>query len=182
MNATLRNLILATVAVVAPGCLHHYAVAPTASGVLTCETRPGESSCIESSRFDERGMLRHVVVERTTPGPRCDLVTVEQTSYDAMGTMIERVLEDRHCRVVDRRITIAYDVDADVIEHRVQRDENHDDQIDYDRTTVVPMNDRIRMVAATSGRARMAEITQSMAAQRGTQPGRRTELVAAKPR
>jgi hypothetical protein len=182
MNATLRNLILATVAVVAPGCLHHHRIAPSATGLLACETRPGESACYESSRFDERGMLRHHVVERTTPADRCDLVVVEQTSYDELGTMIERVQEDRRCRVVDRRVTTRYDLDTGVIEHRVQRDDDHDDQLDHDQTTRVAMNDRVRTVALTSGRTQMAHIANSMAAQQGRVPGSSTLLVASQPR
>jgi len=182
MNATLRNLILATVAVVAPGCLHHHRVAPSATGVLACETRPGESACWESSRFDDRGMLRHHVVERTTPDDRCDLVVVEQTSYDDLGTMIEHVQEERRCRVVENRVTTRYDLDAGVIEHRVQRDENHDDQVDHDRTTRVAMNDRVRTVAMTSGRAQTAHIAKSMAAQKGTLPGSSTHVVASRSR
>lgn len=160
MNATLRNLILSAlpVATLGSGCLHHVAATPAQSGVLACQTEGDETSCVESSRFDGNGTLRHHVVERTTPGDRCDLVVVEQASFDATGILLEKVVEDRRCRVVDRSVSTRYDMSAGVVEHRVQRDEDHDAAFDFDRVVRVPMTKQIRALAQTTGAARMARV------------------------
>lgn len=171
MNATIRNVILAALPVASfgSGCLHNFAPRHAATGTLHCAVRPGETSCVESSRFDDAGMLRHHVVERTTPGDRCDLVTVEQASFDATGVLIQRVIEDRRCRVVDRRVSTEYDLVAGVVEHRAQFDEDHDGALDTDEVTRMAMTRQIRALAQTTGRARMAHIAASVAAQRGGQ-------------
>jgi hypothetical protein len=180
MNAALRNFLLAMlpVAGLTPGCLHHHAVSPEASGMLACEAGPTESSCFESSRFDPRGMLRHHIVERTIPGDRCDLVVVEQASFDDSGVLIERVVEDRRCRVVDQRVTTRYDLETGLVEHRVERDHDHDDRIDHDRTTRVAMSSRVRDQALVSGRARTIHLIASIAAQRGGPAGARESTIA----
>jgi hypothetical protein len=160
MNATLRNLILFAlpVATLGAGCLHHVAATPTQSGVLACATHGDESSCVESSRFDASGTLRHHVVERTTPGEQCDLVVVEQASFDATGILVEKVVEDRRCRVVDRSVSTRYDMSAGMVEHRVQRDDDHDAQFDFERVVRVPMTKQVRALAQTTGAIRMARL------------------------
>lgn len=169
MNAIARRTLWAALlaATLGTGCLHHHRSArPTTSGVLACAVRPGETSCVESSRFDEGGVLRHHVVERTTPGDGCDLVVVEQASFDERGTLVQRVIEDRRCAVVDRRISTRYDVDTGVVEHRVERDEDHDDQMDYQRVARVAMTRQVRALAVSTGQARTAHLAASIAAQR----------------
>jgi|LNFM01.1.fsa_nt_gb hypothetical protein len=168
MNATMRNILLAVlpVATLGSGCLHHHATQAETSGVLACAPAPGESACYESSRFDDNGTLRHHVVERTTPGDSCDLVNIEQTAFDASGTLVERIVEDRRCRVVERTISTRYDLDAGVVEHRVRRDEDHDAELDFDTTTRVAMTERVRSLALATGRTRSARLAASIAAQR----------------
>jgi hypothetical protein len=170
MNAALRNLILSVlpVATLGSGCLHHVAATPASSGVLACQTQGDETSCVESSRFDGSGTLRHHVVERTTPGERCDLVVVEQASFDATGVLVQRVVEDRRCRVVDRSVSTRYDMSAGIVEHRVQRDDDHDAEIDFDRVVRVPMTKQVRALAKTTGAARMARLEAVIAADEGT--------------
>lgn len=179
MNATLRNLILCALplATLGSGCLHHFvggpgraggARGPATGGMHACPTRGDESSCVESSRVDANGTLRHHVVERTTPGDRCDLVVVEQASFDPTGILIERVIEDRRCRVVDRRVSTRYDVQAGVVEHRVRRDEDHDDVFDTDRVVRVPMTDQVRVLAQTTAAARMARLEVQTSAEHET--------------
>lgn len=183
MNATLRNLILLAlpVATLGSGCLHHVAASPATSGVLACETKGDETSCVESSRFDGNGTLRHHVVERTTDGDRCDLVVVEQASFDATGILLEKVVEDHRCRVVDRSISTRYDISAGMVEHRVQRDDDHDAQFDFDHVVTVPMTKQIRALARTSGATRMARIEAGISEDRGGPPAPqapRSELLA----
>ena len=162
MNATIRSLLLVMLpaAVLGSGCLHHYAGAThRATGVRACEVAVGESSCVESGRVDERGLLRHHVAERTTPGGRCDLVVVEQRSFDSAGVLIEHIVENRRCRVVDERVSSRYDLAAGVVVRRVERDVDHDDQIDSDESREVPLTEPMRILALTAGPSRVAQLT-----------------------
>jgi hypothetical protein len=108
---------------VGAGCLHHMDMAP-------CTRAAAETACWESTRSDARGRLRHVVVERVRAGDRCDTVRVEQTSFDEQGNVSERVVDDRHCGVVDRRVVDRYDVDTGQLVRSISTDANHDDQFD----------------------------------------------------
>jgi hypothetical protein len=162
MNATLRNMLLAVlpVATFAPGCLHHHAdpIHGRASGLRDCEPGPGETSCVESSRLDDRGILRHHVVERVTPGDRCDLIVVEQASFDARGVLVEQVTEQRRCGVVDQRVAERFDLVAGVVERHIQRDDDHDDIFDLERRWEVAMTEPLRSLALSTGLARLARL------------------------
>jgi hypothetical protein len=129
-------------AVLAPGCLHHPNLAP-------CPTEPTETECWESTRDDRRGHTRHRVVERIVPDTPCDRVRIEQTTYDPDGQMSERVVDERRCGVVDRRIVDRYDIGTGQVVRTVSTDTNHDDR--FDRVFVA------RMPAVDAARADAAE-------------------------
>jgi len=133
------------------GCLHHRDVVP-------CKARVGESECWESSRSDARGRLRHVVIERVTPAPRCDKVWVEQDSFDENGVLVERAVDERRCGVVDRRTIDRYDLAHGELEHEVWIDSNHDDR--FDRVVVhhVPLSAPQRSMALHANAIEEAEL------------------------
>jgi hypothetical protein len=126
-----RILGLAALAsLVTAGCLHH-------DNMAACTPRPGESECWQSSRRDADGRVRHLIVERRTSGPRCDEVRIEQSSFDENDELIERVVEERRCGVVDHRTIDRYDLAAGELERAIWTDSDHDDQFDrYETQTV----------------------------------------------
>lgn len=129
-------------AVLVAGCLHHANLAP-------CPTEATETECWESSRDDRQGHTRHRVVERIVPDTPCDRVRVEQTTFDPDGNMSERVVDERRCGVVDRRIVDRYDIGTGQVVRTVSTDTNHDDR--FDRVFVA------RMPAVDAARADAAE-------------------------
>lgn len=104
-------------------CLHHRDLVP-------CSRSSSETECWESSRRDGQGRLRHVVIEKRTPGPRCDTVRVEQDSFDEHGMLVERAIDERSCDVVDLRVIDRYDIDRNLLDREISIDDNHDDQFD----------------------------------------------------
>lgn len=109
--------------VASAGCLHHPDIAP-------CRTGPGESECWVSSRHDGDGRLRHVVVERITPAPRCDKVIVVQDSFDENGMLVAHAVDERRCQVVEHRRIDRYDLTAGEVRRDIWLDRNHDDEFD----------------------------------------------------
>ena len=127
-----RILSLAAAAALAAtaACLHYDNMAP-------CKPRPGESECWQSSRRDADGQVRHVIVERRTSAPRCDEVRIEQSSFDENDELVQRVVEERRCGVVDHRTIDRYDLAAGQLERAIWTDSDHDDQFDrYETQTV----------------------------------------------
>jgi len=140
--------------VVMSGCLHH-------PELLPCVPGAGERECWQSSRADDDGRLRHHVVERVADGDRCDTVTVEQSSFDERGALIAHVVEERRCRVVERRTTDQYDLVAGVIMREVEVDLDHDDQFDTVQTIELPMSADQRVFALTTGVERFADLEEA---------------------
>ncbi|HET6585335.1 MAG TPA: hypothetical protein VFG69_17875 [Nannocystaceae bacterium] len=148
-----RVLRIATwVALVATaGCLHH-------RDIVACVPGPGESECWESSRRDANGHLRHVVVERVTPDARCDKVVVVQDSFDEHGVLVERAVDERRCRVVDRRRIDRYDLAAGELERDLWFDTNHDDDFDRVEHHTVRLSEPQRSFATHAAEAEAAEL------------------------
>jgi hypothetical protein len=150
--------ILAAVAlvstVVTSGCLHHPQLLPCAAGT-------GEEQCWQSSRSDEDGRLRHHIVERVTPGDRCDVVAVEQSSFDEKGALVQHVVEERRCRVTERRTTDRYDLAANEIVRTIEIDRDHDDQFDTMQTLELPMTSDDRLFAMTTSVERFASLAEA---------------------
>jgi hypothetical protein len=140
--------------VVTSGCLHH-------PELLACVPGAGETECWQSSRTDEAGHLRHHVVERVTPGDRCDTLAVEQSSFDARGALVAHVVEERRCRVIERRTTDRYDLVAGVIVRDVEIDLDHDDEFDTVKTLELPMSAEQRVFALTTSVERFASLAEA---------------------
>jgi hypothetical protein len=154
---TLHQILSAvalTSVVVTSGCLHH-------PQLLDCVPGAGENQCWQSSRTDDAGHLRHHVVERVTPGDRCDMLAVEQSSFDERGALVARVIEERRCRVIERRITDSYDFVAGTIERTVEIDLDHDDRFDTVRTLELPMTADDRVFALTTSVERFASLAEA---------------------
>ena len=163
---TLHNILAAlalTSVVVTSGCLHH-------PQLLTCVPDAGETECWQSGREDERGRLRHHIVVRVTPGDRCDLVAVEQSSFDERGALVARVIEEKRCRVIERRTTDRYDLVAGKIVREIEIDLDHNDQFDTVKTVELPMSAEERVFALTASVERFASLAD--ARDREAQPSR----------
>lgn len=111
------------------GCLHH-------PGLTACQTQIGEESCWESKRFDEENKLRHHVVERTINDDKaaCDLIIIEQTSYDVSGFPIMRIIDAQRCLSIDKRVIEKYDWNANIMSRTILEDLDHNDS--FDKTSV----------------------------------------------
>ena len=152
-HRVLSGLALTSV-VVTSGCLHH-------PELLACVPAAGERECWQSSRADEEGRLRHHVVERVTAGERCDTVAVEQSSFDEKGALIAHVVEERKCRVIERRTTDHYDLALGIIVREVQIDLDHDDRFDTVQTLELPMSADQRVFALTTSVERFANLEEA---------------------
>lgn len=150
----IKSAVALALIVVTSGCLHH-------SQLLDCVPGAGESQCWQSSRTDEDGHLRHHVIERVTPGDRCDTVAVEQSSFDERGALVARVIEERRCRVIDRRITDSYDLVAGTIVRTVETDRDHDDRFDTVQTLELPLTADDRVFALTTSVGRFASLAEA---------------------
>jgi len=154
---TLHTILSAAalgIVVVTSGCLHH-------PGLLECVPGSDDEACWQSGRSDDAGRLRHHVVERVTPAARCDLVEVEQSSFAADGTLIARVVEQKRCRVVERRTTDTYDLVGNTVVRTIEIDLDHDDRFDTVRTLELPMTDSDRTYALSTGAARYASLAEA---------------------
>lgn len=151
---TILSAVALTSVVVTSGCLHH----PRS---LDCVPGSDDETCVQSGRTDEAGRLRHHIVERVTPGDRCDLVKVEQSSFDARGTLIAHVTEEKRCRVVERRITDEYDLQHDLVLRTVQIDLDHDDRFDTVKMLELPMSQDDRIFALSTSVARFASLAEA---------------------
>jgi len=146
------------------GCTHH-------RNMAACTPAPGESECWRSSRRDASGRVRHVVVERVTPRPRCDEVRIEKSSYDERGVLVQRVVEDQRCRVVDHRTVDRYDLAEGELERAIWIDTDHDDRFDRFEAHTVRMSESQRAFALEKA----DETERDAAPKQGDEPGRRAE-------
>lgn len=105
------------------GCLHH-------PGVHPCSTSGKEVGCWESKRLDENNQVRHKVVEKVIEGDPCELVVIEQTSFNKTGNVIHRIIDEKRCRVVDKRIEEKYDHEKNVVIKITSIDDDHNDHFD----------------------------------------------------
>lgn len=124
----MKKLLL--IGMILSACLHH-------PGVSSCPTEGKESFCWESKRYDENNEIRHKVVERITEGQRCDLVVVEQSSYDELGRLFYRVIDEKECRVINKRVIEELDRENNTITLTVLIDSDHNDSFDRKKTSEV---------------------------------------------
>jgi hypothetical protein len=103
-------------------CLHY--------DLPECTRHSPGVQCWESSDHDEKGRLRHVMIEQVRPGDRCDRVRIEWHTFDEHGVMVKRTVDERTCDVVDLRMIDRYDLGSRQISRELYFDDNHDDRFD----------------------------------------------------